>query len=186
MCINKIRRETEFWPRVIKWGKPLVVLLLILSLLQVGLSLFLPSEPIGIHDGIRFFMRPRAVVRRLGDPAEKSCSDLNGDGVYTFQTLLDGVEAKEVYYFYHDWLLRDVYISADAGDAESAVRLFELWKARMVSAYENRSGFYCREVEFSSETSYSLRLGFEYGATGVSCRITVDGERITLSCTRVF
>ena len=120
MHINKTRWETEIFPRVIKWTKPLIVLLLILSLLQVGVSLFLPSEPIGIHDGIRFFMMPRAVVRRLGAPAETSCSDLNGAGIYTFQTRLDGVEAKEVYYFYHNWLLYDVYICADAGDADDS------------------------------------------------------------------
>ena len=164
-----------------------VLIALLICWLIYGLITFLvlhrkwsPYYSLGYLDQIECDMRPEKVIKILGDPREKKNLSSSGASQYSFDIELDGKEAELVMIFTDDKYLYSATLEADAASPEEANRLAEIWKDRIIAAYEKVEGFHSDAPRIISESGYEIKMEISNGPVGSTVKILVEGTTIRI------
>ena len=162
----------------------LVILLVLVLILTVKA---LASPRLGFLHGVRYNMGPVSASPFLGLPtkADNRLSDFRELWCH-YSVSCDGIPTEVSISYFSGMSINGVSAVADAGDRESADKLFESWTEQIREALRDKKGFYCGKIKRDSNTKYSLELGTNTGATGISCTVEVDGTLVSILCDNLF
>lgn len=139
--------------------------------------------PVEIIDGIYYDMPPASLKKVLGEP--QSITDkgnLSAETIYHYTVNLDGISTDMSFSFMNNKKLIAVRALVEAEGSIDAGKIFELWQSKLYAAYKDEKGFYCDEMQKTSDMDYEVELGTHHGATGVYCTISVKESVVRLSC----
>ena len=162
--------------------------LLILLVLALILSVrALASPRLGFLHGLRYGMGPVTTGLFLGLPTEvdNRLSDFRELWCH-YSVSCEGFPTEVSISYFSGMSINWVSAVADAGDRESADKLFESWTEQIREALGDKKGFYCGEIKRDSSTKYSLKMGTNTGATGITCTVEVDGTLVRVLCDNLF
>lgn len=153
-------------------------LLLLIFLFRLFSYMLLPAEPVALVPGLRYCAGPVGAVLRLGLPKEIHSRLSQWRAVYyEFQTELDGVPAEIDMGFADGLWLTELWVRAEAEDAEQADALFHVWCDRLDNTYHKVEG-YQNHGTTENENGKELHLEINKGALTLSCTITLDGNTV--------
>ena len=154
----------------------ILIILLLLLLFRFGSYLLLPSEPVALVPGLRYSAGPLSSVLRLGLPkAIQNSLSQWGAAYYKFYAELDGVPVEVDLGFADGLWLTELWVRAEAEDAEQADALFRVWCERMDETYQKAQGYQSDGIT-ETGSGKALRLEINKGALLLSCVLTLEGN----------
>lgn len=156
----------------------ILIILLLLLLFRFGSYLLLPSEPVALVPGLRYSAGPLGSALRLGLPKEIESRLSQWRAVYyEFYAELDGVPAEIDMGFADGLWLTELWVRAEAEDAEQADALFRVWYERLEETYQNAQGYQSDGIT-ETGSGKALRLEINKGALLLSCVLTLEGNTV--------
>ena len=164
--------------------RALIIVLVLVFLLTVKA---LASPRLGFLPGVRYNMGPVSASPFLGLPnkVDSRLSDFR-ELWCDYSVNCEGFPTEVSISYFSGMSINRVSAAADAGDRESADKLFESWTEQIREALGDKKGFYCGEIKRDSSTKYSLKMGTNTGATGITCTVEVDGTLVRVLCDNLF
>lgn len=166
-----------------KYFKRIIPILIIIIVVSLIFAIKMLRTPVGIIDNIYYDMTPAGLKKVLGEP--QSITDnrnLSAETIYDYIVDVNGHPTEMSFTFLHDKKLIAVHASVDAENPTDAGKIFEHWQSKLYAAYQDEKGFYCDEMQKTSDTDYEVALGTHHGATGVYCTISVEESAARLTC----
>ena len=156
----------------------LLILLLLIPVFRFGSYMLLPSEPVALVPGLRYSAGPLGAALRLGLPKEIVSRLSQWRAVYyEFYAELDGVPAEIDMGFADGLWLTELWVRAEAEDAEQADALFRVWCERMDETYQKAQGYQSDGIT-ETGSGKALRLEINKGALLLSCVLTLEGNTV--------
>ena len=157
----------------------LLILLLLIPVFRFGSYLLLPSEPVALVPGLRYSAGPLGAALRLGLPKEIESRLSQWRAVYfEFYTELDGAPAEVDLGFADGLWLTELWVRAEAEDAEQADAFFHSWCERLEETYQNAEGYQTYGIT-ETGSGKALRLAIDKGALILSCVLTLEGNSVS-------
>lgn len=157
----------------------ILIILLLSPVFRFGSYLLLPSEPVALVQGLRYSAGPLGAALRLGLPKEIHSRLSQWRAIYyEFQTELDGVPAEIDMGFADGLWLTELWVRAEAEDAEQADALFRVWCERLEETYQNAQGYQSDGIT-ETGSGKALRLAIDKGALMLSCVLALEGNSVS-------
>lgn len=157
----------------------LLILFLLILIFRFCSCLLLPSEPVALVPGLRYSAGPLGAALRLGLPKEIHSRLSQWRAVYyEFQTELDGVPVEVDLGFADGLWLTELWVRAEAEDADQADALFHSWCERLDETYQNAEGFQTYGIT-ETGSGKALRLAIKKGALMLSCVLALEGNSVS-------
>lgn len=156
----------------------LLILLLLIPVFRFGSYMLLPSEPVALMSGLRYSAGPLGAALRLGLPKEIESRLSQWRAVYyEFYAELDGVPAEIDMGFADGLWLTELWVRAEAEDAEQADALFRVWCERLEETYQNAQGYQSDGIT-ETGSGKALCLEINKGALLLSCVLMLEGNTV--------
>ena len=157
----------------------LLILLLMFFLFRLGSYILLPSEPVALVAGLRFSAGPLGAVLRLGLPKEIDSRLSQWRAVYfEFYTELDGAPAEVDLGFADGLWLTELWVRAEAEDADQAEALFHVWSEKLENTYQNAQGYQSYGIT-ETDDGKVLNLEINKGALALSCVLRLESSTVS-------
>ncbi len=157
----------------------ILIILLLTPVFRFGSYLLLPSEPVALVPGLRYSAGPLGAALRLGLPKEIESRLSQWRAVYyEFYAELDGVPAEIDMGFADGLWLTELWVRAEAEDAEQADALFRVWCERLEETYQNAEGYQTYGIT-ETGSGKALRLEINKGALMLSCVLALEGNSVS-------
>lgn len=166
-----------------KYFKRIIPILIIIIVVSLIFTIKMLRTPVGIIDNIYYDMTPAGLKKVLGEP--QSITDnrnLSAETIYCYTVDLDGIPTQIHFSFMNNKRLIAVCALVEAEGSIDAGKIFEHWQSKLYAAYQDEKGFYCDEMQKTSDTDYEVALGTHHRATGVYCTISVEESAVRLNC----
>ena len=173
-------------------SKVLLCLLLLLLVVCVCIFFFIVKAPrIEIpflaQGEVCFGSSSREIEKFLGAPieTEKHVCDTNQTAKYYRATIL-GNEADVTCHFSPIDQLVTLKIDWELDSEEKATELYSSVSNSISKRYSNDSGYYCYEDDNTALDDNLLKMGVNFGATGIDYSLNLQGTLFSVVCTHLY
>lgn len=159
----------------------IITALLLLAVLCLTVCLRPGREPVplGFLDGLDYTVRPKQMIRVLGEPYRIQDDRGRFETVsYEYHLVLNGVPAETRFTFSDNRTLYMATVSADAKDAGDAGELYAAWRDKITSACARTEGYFCNETAERENQCQKTETGFIRGAVGLHVELSVAGTEV--------
>lgn len=153
--------------------------------LILSVSFRRPKDEVAVMKPYKVFFgdSPKTVAAELGQSlAEKSVIKITDKVVYQYTTTILESEAELRCFFRNDAQLAELHIAISTNSEKQTAELFEKAVACITDAYEAQETFERSDIEYLSQSRYSISLGTNEGATGITYEVTADQTELRIIC----
>lgn len=135
-------------------------------------------------DHVYFGDPPRKAIPNIaGETVERTdLSRITNKTVYSFDTVVLGTKAQTGCYFSDDSYLTEIHFVFPMMERKETRKLFDGVVAIIQNEYQNDPAFFCGEIEQTNENTYDISLGLNFGATGIFYTVSVEDNKLFITC----